>query len=111
MGRVTANWTFWGLVTTAGSLATLLIPAAIDRRRERLLRKFGMCSAGRVLELGRSDNDLGGSTSWARVEYVRDDGSLCAHQVSVRPGFGDYRVGQRVRLTYVPDRRIVRLDS
>jgi hypothetical protein len=101
----------WVIVVTVGSPLIILIPVAIAHdRRQRLLRRFGTSSAGRILELGRSDDGMGGGGPWAKVEY-QADGCLCTSKVPVQHRFRDYEVGHRVSLTYVPGRSIVRLDS
>jgi hypothetical protein len=106
-----ANSMSWAIVAIIGSPLIILIPVAIaHNRRERLLRTLGTSSAGRILELGRSDDGLGGGGPWAKVEYQRD-GYLYRSTVPVRHSLRDYKVGQRVSLTYVPGRSIVRLDS
>ena len=53
---------------------------------------------------------MGGGSNWAKVEYTPGGMSTRVAKFLVRYGFRDYRVGQRVDLTYVPGRRIVRLD-
>ena len=103
---------FWAIVVVAVSPVIVLIPVAISHyRRERLLNTSGTYCAGRILELGRSDDGLGGGSPWAKVEYTRGDGGRYVSTVPVRHGFGDYRVGQYVNVTYVPGRSIVRLGS
>jgi hypothetical protein len=110
-GWEVANSMSWAIVAIIGSPLIILIPVAIaHNRRERLLRTLGTSSAGRILELGRSDDGLGGGGPWAKVEYQRD-GYLYRSTVPVRHSLRDYKVGQRVSLTYVPGRSIVRLDS
>jgi len=102
--------TFW-FILIAASPAFVLVPVGVaHHRRERLLRTSGTHADGLILELGRSEDGMGGGSNWAKVEYTGDGGSTRVAKVLVRYGFGDYRVGQRVDLTYVPGRRIVRLD-
>jgi hypothetical protein len=109
---MTANPLFWAIVVTVGSPVIILIPVAIrSRRRERLLSTSGTRAVGRILELGRSHDDLGGSSDWVKVEYTLGDGHLYTSRVAVRHGISNYRVGQRVSLTCVPSRSLVRLDS
>ncbi len=50
----------------------------------------GASSAGRILELGRSDDGLGGGGPWAKVEYQRD-GYLYRSTVPVRHSLRDYK--------------------
>jgi hypothetical protein len=101
---------FWVVVVTA-SPVIILIPVAIAHyRREQLLRTSGTYSAGRILELSRTDDGVGNISYWAKVEYKCYDGSLYTDKVLVRNA-RDYRVGQWVNLTYVPGRSIVRVDS
>ena len=109
---MTANPLFWVIVVAVVSPAIILIPVAIRHsRRERLLSTSGTRTVGRILELGRSHDDLGGSNDWVKVEYTLGDGQLHTSRVVVRRGLRDYRVGQRVSLTCVPSRSVVRLDS
>jgi hypothetical protein len=99
-------------LVTLGALAVFLIPVAIAHyRRERLLRERGTRATGRILELGESTDGMGAvSGHWAKVGYTRyEQPSISV--VTVRRGFAGYRVGQRVDVTYVPGRRLVRLDS
>ncbi len=107
-----ANPLFWVIVVTVGSPVIILIPVAIRHsRRERLLGTSGTRAVGRILELGRSHDDLGGGSDWVKVEYTLGDGRLYTSRVAVRHGLRNYRVGQRVSLTCVPSRSVVRLDS
>ncbi len=108
---MTANPLFWVIVVAVGSPVIILIPVAIRSRRERLLSTSGTRAVGRILELGRSHDDLGGSSDWIKVEYTLGDGHLYTSRVPVRHGIRDYLVGQRVSLTCVPSRSLVRLDS
>jgi hypothetical protein len=107
-----ANPAFWAVVACAASPAIILVAVAIQHyRRERLLRTCGTSSAGRIVDLGFCDDGLGGGSHWAKVEYARGDGRLYTSSVALQRGLRDNRVGQRVGLTYVPGRSIVRLDS
>jgi hypothetical protein len=112
VGWLTTNAMLWGLIATAGSPAIVLVPVAVRHYwRARLLSTRGIRAAGRVLELVSSSNDLGGVSNLARVEYTPAGGELRTATVRVQSRFGDDRVGQRVNVTYVPARSIVRLDS
>jgi hypothetical protein len=109
---MTASPLFWVIMVAVWSPVIILIPVAIRHsRRERLLSTSGTRAVGRVLELGRSHDDLGGSSDWIKVEYTLGDGHLYTSRVPVRHGIRDYRVGQRVSVTCVPSRSLVRLDS
>jgi hypothetical protein len=103
---------FWVIVVMVGSLAPILIAAAISaHRRERLLRTCGVGATGRILELGHHDDGVGNVSDWAKVEYPGHGGHNETAIVNLPSEIGNYHVGQRVYLTYVPGRSIVRLDS
>lgn len=103
---------FWIIVVMVAAPAMILAPPAVRaHRQERLLRTCGVGSTGRILELSHSDDGLGGVSDWAKVEYVGHGGYKETAIVPLRRASADYHVGQRVDLTHVPGRSIVRLDS
>jgi hypothetical protein len=84
---------------------------ALRRRRDNLITTTGRGAIGRVVAVGRDDDDLGGSSYWVQVQYDYD-----GEPVTVKVGISHrdqqrYQVGQRVGLTFAPGRpQVVRLD-
>jgi hypothetical protein len=104
---------FLWIVLTPLALLAVFVSAlpTLRRRRDNLITTTGRGAIGRVLAVGRDDDDLGGSSYWVKVQYDCD-----GEPVTVKAGISHrdqqrYQAGQRVGLTYAPSRsQLVRLD-
>jgi hypothetical protein len=87
------------------------IASAGRRRRDRLIEMTGQRAIGRILAMGRDSDDLGGSPYWVKVQYDYDGEPVTVRVVVSWRDQEQYRVGQRIGLTYAPSRpRVINLD-
>lgn len=104
---------FWIIgLPVAIVVVVILLAAHSQHRRNELLATTGQGAAGRVLELGHDDDDLGGiSRYWVKVQYDYDGEAVTAKVPVNHRDQHRYQAGQRVGLTYAPSRpKLVRLD-
>ncbi|GAA4631862.1 hypothetical protein GCM10023196_062910 [Actinoallomurus vinaceus] len=108
----TGSLILWMFGLPAAVLAAVVgVTAAVQRRRDRLIATTGRRAIGRVLAAGSDTYDLGGSTYWVRVQFDYDGEPVTARVVVSERDQRQYRVSQRIALTYAPSRpQVVKLD-